>query len=247
MKAIKRPHRWASFAMALGVLSGLSTGAQAAAGVNLNGIWKIGAPQASFIPEGGEIPFTEVGRQRHLENKRLRTAGEYDEYDRMISRCASPGLPRIMLTSERFQIFQQAHLIVFAFEWNRNRRTVTLPGFAAPRSQFPNMGGAADIVGSAMGKSKGQWDGDTLVVTTDKFMETTLIDDLVPHGYDLKVTERMRLKNRDTLEVRITIEDPEYFTRPWHTVVTYRRQPEVILREDVCLDRLLGPAPLPTT
>lgn len=246
MKVIKRPCRWASLAIALFILSGLSTGAQSAAGGNLNGTWKISAPQTSFTPEGGEIPFTEIGRKRYLENKSLRTAGEYDEYDRMISRCASPGLPRIMLTSERFQIFQQPHLVVFAFEWNRNRRSITLPGgLTTQRSQLP--GGAADIVGSAMGKSAGHWDGDTLVVATDKFMETTLIDDLVPHGYDLKVTERMRLKNRDTLEVRITIEDPEYFTRPWHTAVTYRRQPEAILREDVCLDRLLGPAPLPTT
>lgn len=244
MKATKRPYRRAWFAVALCMLSGLSTGVQAE-GVNLVGFWKISAPQSSFKPEGGEIPFTDIGRKRYLENKRLRDAGEYDEYDRMTSRCASPGLPRIMLTSERFQIFQQPHLVMFAFEWNRNRRVITLPGLTAQRSQGP--GGAAEIVGSAMGKSEGRWDGDTLVVTTDKFMETTLIDDLVPHGYDLKVTERMRLKNRDTLEVRIMIEDPEYFTRPWHTMVSYRRQPEAILREEVCLDGLLGPAPLPTT
>jgi hypothetical protein len=41
----------------------------------------------------------------------------------------------------------------------------------------------------------------------------------------------------DTLEDRITIEDPAYFKRPWDSVVTYKRQPAALFPEDVCLDR----------
>jgi hypothetical protein len=83
----------------------------------------------------------------------------------------------------------------------------------------------------------GHWEGDTGGVS-EGFIDNTLIDELVPHGYDMKVTERIRLRDSDTLENRITIEDPEYFTRPWSTVVVYKRQPEAAFREDVCLDRL---------
>jgi hypothetical protein len=54
----------------------------------------------------------------------------------------------------------------------------------------------------------------------------------------MKVTERFRLIDADTLEDRITIEDPAYFTRPWEAVLTYKRQPAALFPEDVCLDRL---------
>jgi hypothetical protein len=92
------------------------------------------------------------------------------------------------------------------------------------------------LVGRAIPISKGHWDSDTLVIDTDGFRNNTLLDNLVPHGYDLKTTERIRLKDADTLEDRILIEDPKYFTRPWQTVVTYRRQPDDPFPENVCLD-----------
>jgi hypothetical protein len=93
------------------------------------------------------------------------------------------------------------------------------------------------------GKSKGHWEGDTLVSEMAGGSDRTLIDDLVPHGYDLKVTERYRLVDANTLEDRITIEDPAFFTQPWTSVVTYKRQPDAIFAEDVCLDRLAAKQP----
>ena len=41
-----------------------------------------------------------------------------------------------------------------------------------------------------------------------------------------------------TLEDRIRIEDPEFFTKPWETVVTYKRQLDEPLPKKVCLDSL---------
>jgi hypothetical protein len=54
----------------------------------------------------------------------------------------------------------------------------------------------------------------------------------------MKLTERLRLVDADTLEDRITIDDAAYFRRPWDAVVTYKRQPAALFSEDVCLDRL---------
>jgi hypothetical protein len=65
-----------------------------------------------------------------------------------------------------------------------------------------------------------------------------LIDDLTPHTAGMKVTERWRLVDKDTLENRMTIEDAAYFTKPWDAVVTYKRQPDALFPEDVCMDRL---------
>ena len=77
----------------------------------------------------------------------------------------------------------------------------------------------------------------------DSPSDRTLIDELVPHGYDLKVTERYRLIAPDTLEDRITIEDPAYFTKAWDVVVIYKRQPDMIFAEDICLDRIEAKQP----
>lgn len=208
--------------------------------VNLQGTWKIAVPQTAFMPEGGPIPFTAEGRKRYRMNKKLKAAGRFDDFDYATARCASPGVPRAMLTSDRFRIWQRPGLIMVQFEWNRTTRqfdtgvskqvlqTRVIPGHYLDTSE----------VGLASPIAQGRWEGDTLVATSDNFINNTLIDELVPHGYDMKVTERIRLRDEHTLEDRMTIEDPEYFTHPWQTVVVYKRQPDAAFREDVCLERL---------
>lgn len=238
MNRIIRFARGAILAAAL-----LSPTATLAEGVSFQGMWKNAAPRASLKPDDGAIPFTAQGKARYEEYQGYKAKRQYVEYDYTISRCAAPGATRVMLTDKRFAIFQRADLMVVAFEWNRYRRFVTLPGLAPQQALF---GPGENLAGTAMGESRGRWEGDTLVVTTEKFDESTLIDDLVPHGYGLKVTERIRLKDADTLEDRITVEDPEFFTRPWEATLTYKRQPDALLPEDICLDRLQGPPPLPT-
>jgi hypothetical protein len=245
MQIIECWRRWGRHAAALGLVV-VAASAQAADGANLAGIWKNAAPQPSFIPEGGAIPFTAAGRKQYAENKRLKARKQYDDYDYMTSRCALPGMPRIMLTADRIEILQQPDLILFAFEWNRARRFIALPSLAPQKALFDFGGSTEDLVGTMMGTSTGRWEGGSLVVTTEKLSDRTLVDELVPHGYGLKVTERLRLRDADTLEDRITIEDAEYFTRPWGAVLTYRRQPNAVIPEQVCLDTVQGLPPLPT-
>jgi hypothetical protein len=210
-----------------------------AAEANLEGTWRIAVPQAAFKPISGEIPFTAQGRKQYQENKRNQAKRNYDVYDIATARCASPGLPRLMLTPDRFRIFQRSGLMVFQFEWNRLFRQIDM-GLKLPRVRITEDDAA---VGRAVPPSMGRWEGDTLLVTTEGVGVNTLVDNLVPHGYDMKLTERLRLKDADTLENRITIEDPEYFTRSWETVVTYKRQPDAAFAEDVCLDRLWSGQP----
>ena len=219
----------------------LSARAPAADPVNLEGTWKISAPQSAFKPEGGSIPFTDIGRKRYAANKRNLAKRAYEEYDYATARCASPGLPRLMLTPERFRIWQRPGWVAFQFEWNRLMRQVELGGLTQPQVNIAGGPGSSEddaLVGRAIPISKGHWQGDTLVVATEGFRDNTLLDNLVPHGYDLKTTERIRLKGANTLEDRISIEDPMYFTRPWQTVVTYQRQPDDLFPESVCLDTL---------
>lgn len=247
----KRPRargsvRW----VAMGCLAGcMGAGAlPAAAAGNLQGTWKISAPQAAFKPEGGAVPFTAKGRKAYEQNKKYAAKGQFDDYDITQSRCSSPGTPRLMLTPMRLRIYQHSGLVHISYEWNRLSRMILMPEFWEPPGGIQGSGVFGDdrAFGTVGGDSKGRWDGDTLHVTTDNFNDKSLIDNLVPHGYGLKVAEQLRLKDPNTLEDRITIEDPEFFTRPWSTVVTYTRQPDEAFHEDTCLDRLdAGEPPLP--
>lgn len=237
-----RVHKLPAFTGALFLCAALlSFSAMAADPANLEGTWKIAAPQGTFKPAGGSIPFTADGRKRYQQNTKLLAARKFDDFDYATARCASPGLPRLMLTPERFRIWQRGSLIGIQFEWNRLYRQIDMGGLIA-QSRIgafgPGGGDDAALVGRAIPIAKGHWEGDTLVVTTEGFADNTLIDNVVPHGYDMKTTERIRLVSADTLEDRIRIEDPEYFTKPWETVVTYKRQPDEAFPEKVCLDSL---------
>jgi hypothetical protein len=216
-----------------GTVLGLgSIGVAHAAPPNLEGVWQIAVPTTSLKPVTGAVPFTANGRKAYEANKKLRAQRKFDEYDITLSRCSNPGVPRLALTPLRFKIWDRQGVVTFDYEWNRALRQINV---AVPPQ--PDLMGQ-NLVPTTTGKSKGIWDGDTLVSVMEGASDRTLIDDLVPHGYDLKVTERYRLIDANTLEDRITIEDPEYFSKPWSAVVTYNRQPDAIFPEDVCLDRL---------
>lgn len=224
------------------VLAGLSlciAGTVAAQGSmpNLEGVWKIATPATSFKPVSGPVPFTAEGRKAYEANKKLRAQGKFDDYDITLSRCSNPGVPRLSLTPMRFKIWNRQDVVTFDYEWNRALRQINVG--VPPQPDLMGQG----LVPTTTGKSAGHWEGDTLVSIMEGVSDRTLIDDLVPHGYDLKVTERYRLIDADTLENRLTIADPTYFTQPWETVVVYKRQPDAIFAEDVCLDRIAAKQP----
>jgi hypothetical protein len=219
---------------ALAVLAPLA--AFAADAPTLDGTWKLARPQTLLIPQdGGPIPFTKDGRGRYETNKTAAAKGDY-EFDSSFTRCSSPGLPRLMLTPDRFRIFQRPTIVTFMFEWNRLLRQISMPGsMTGPRHA---MGGDLVVeVGTMKGVTRGNWDGNTLVAESTGFMDGKLLDGLVSGSDQLKLTEHIRLRDPDTLEDRITISDPDTFTRSWDAVLTYKRQPDETFPEDVCLDR----------
>jgi hypothetical protein len=225
-------------ATAVAALSVAGLGQAEAAPSDFEGVWQIAVPTTVLKPIAGDVPFTAEGRKAYAANKALRAKGQIDDYDITLSRCSNPGVPRLALTPKRFKIWYRQNVVTFDYEWNRALRQINVG--VPPQPDFMGMG----LIPTATGKSNGHWEGDTLVSVMEGASDRTLIDDLVPHGYDLKVTERYRLIDHDTLEDRITIEDPDTFSRPWDAVVTYKRQPDAIFAEDVCLDRLAAKQPV---
>jgi hypothetical protein len=233
-------HTWQTLVLA----ASLPLTSVAAPATSLDGVWKLSHPQTLLLPaDGREIPFTDEGRKIYEANKAMAAKGDYS-FDTSMTRCSSPGFPRLMLTPDRFRIFQRPTIVAIQFEWNRLLRQIDMPGsFTGLKHSLlaPN-----DSIGTMNGVAHGHWQGSTLVAESSQFLDGKLLDNLLVGSDQLKLTERIRLRDKDTLEDRITIADANMFTRPWDTVISYQRQPDQPFPEDVCLNRRdAGQSPLP--
>jgi hypothetical protein len=75
-----------------------------------------------------------------------------------------------------------------------------------------------DAPPSFRGDSVGHWEGDTLVVESKNFTDSNWMhaEGFVSfHSDALRIVERYRRVDRDTLEVETVIEDPKVLTGPW--------------------------------
>jgi hypothetical protein len=68
------------------------------------------------------------------------------------------------------------------------------------------------------GYSIGHWDENTFIVESIGFDERTWLDqDGYPHSEEMKLTERWRRLDANTLELVMTIEDPVVYSRAWNS------------------------------
>ena len=75
-----------------------------------------------------------------------------------------------------------------------------------------------DVPPAYRGDSVGHWEGDTFVVDTRNFTDNTWMsaEGRVSHHSDaLRIVERYRRVDANTLEIEATVEDPEVLTGPW--------------------------------
>jgi len=213
-------------------------------GAEFEGTWKLVKPQLTLSPaNGGEVPLTDEGRKLYKEN--MSSAAKKDfKFDPTTSLCSSPGMPRLMISPQRIKFIVRPQLAMFLYEWNDLFRPIDLSG---KRREPPPIGSNSVLANRAQqdllfgtmgGKSYGHWEGNVLVIETDGLSDQKLIDNYLPNSEDLKLTEHIRLVDNNTLEDRITITDPMYFTKSWDALVTYKRQPDTAFEEYVCIDHL---------
>jgi hypothetical protein len=94
--------------------------------------------------------------------------------------------------------------------------TETFPGYRL----VPTDGRAhrAEVPPSLRGDAVGRWDGDVFVVETKNFTDNTWIwaeGRASPHSDQLRIVERYRRVDRNTLEIEATLHDPKMLTAPW--------------------------------
>jgi Carboxypeptidase regulatory-like domain len=189
-----------------------------AAGVpDLSGVWLL---RDDPYPESPELlPETNARRIELAKDPRNATH----------SRCL-PGPPPIPGASSPFigKIVQTPSLLVVLFEDYPGFRQIFIDGRKHPDPWNP----------AWMGHSVGRWERDTLVVDTVGFNDMSLLGGIgggpYPHTEALHMTERYRRINYGTMELKVTFEDPQAFTKPYHENLTLLLAPQEELLEFVC-------------
>jgi hypothetical protein len=153
-----------------------------------------------------------------------------------ITNCIPHGMPRLMGGIPgplEFVVTPEQTWIIW--EYGSQLRRIYTDG----RGHLP----VEDRFDSWTGHSIGRWEGDTLVVDTVSMRGDTQYDRTgAPHSDQVRLVERMRLVDLDTLENDMTIEDPVAFSRPWHVNRQYRRLPAgTFVSEVVCTDTQHSP------
>ena len=93
----------------------------------------------------------------------------------------------------------------------------------------------ADVQPTWMGYSVGRWEGDTFVVESNGFDDRTwLTTQGHQHSARMRLVERFRRVAADTLEVSLTIDDPDTYTKPWKVNLSWSLVPDVDLIESIC-------------
>jgi hypothetical protein len=201
---------------------------------SLAGIWlNVGYKGSSRYSERERVLLTVDGKfppmlpwASELLDKRIKDSEAGHPFANTLALCLPGGVPLMLFGALiPIQILETPGQVTMLFMEGNRHRVIPLD------ASHPQ-----DVDPSYMGDAVGRWEGDTLVVDTVGFKLRTTLDQIgMPHTEKLHIVERYRRIAKDSLEIRLTIEDPGTFTQPWEAKVTYKLAPPgTRMEEDIC-------------
>jgi len=181
-----------------------------------------------FDPPDGRLPPLNAKGQQHAaefaEGDRRRKAAVSAKSMSLAERCitwGTEGPPMINSTyNANLQIFENDTSLVIAHEMIHSARMI-------PFDSRPHL---PESVRQLDGDSRGQWEGDTLVVDTTNFTDKTPFRGPPAHtrqdifsSKEMHVVERFTRVDAETIVYRFTVEDPGTWTKPWSGELLLRR------------------------
>ena len=136
------------------------------------------------------------------------------------------GFPLAGLLSEPIKIVQAPRLTLVLYEVGSSHRQIYTDGRRLPKEvNLP----------AYLGYSVGRWEGDVFVVESAGFNTKTSLDAAGhPHSEALRITERFRRRDFGHLDVEMTFDDPEMYTRPFTVKIPHELQADADIFEMYC-------------
>ena len=191
-------------------------------------------------PPDGRLPaLTPEAERREAERRERRRTRPYDSWvDRPLQeRCMTyqrvPPVPTGY--SNTYQIFQSPGAVAILNEMIHDVRVVWVDGRPPVDERIRQWNG----------DSRGRWEGDTLVVETTHYRDTTTWRGF-PGSRHLRAVERFTRIDDATIDYRYTIDDDTTFTRPFTVELPLVSPPGYVLYEYAChegnlsLENVLG-------
>ena len=150
------------------------------------------------------------------------------EKDNPDAHCLPMGHMQFHLHPQPRRIVQTEDLMVIIYEGNAGIREIFLDGRPSPDN---------DPQPWWYGYSRGEWDGDTLVVTTSHFRDEGWLDvNGSPLTVDGIITERFTRTDYGHIEIVVTIDDPKAYTESFTVKVNHQIMLDTSLIEFVCIE-----------
>ncbi|MGD8325153.1 MAG: hypothetical protein PVF50_12370 [Gammaproteobacteria bacterium] len=180
--------------------------------------------QTSLIvdPPNGRLPYTDDARAAAARATARYGVGPYESYldPDTGERCLTDGVTALMWQGPNGghnRIVQSPGFVTILHEEYRDRRIIPLDG------------GDHHGIPQWLGEPIGRFEGDTLVVETENFLDRTNYEWAslwMRASAQLKLVERFRRVGANLMEYTITVEDPQTFTQPWTARIPIARLEE---------------------
>ena len=189
-----------------------------------SGVWENMRPPGGRPEQQPKPRLTAEGEKRYAALQAAKARGE--RIQSHTAACIPPSPPRSMAQPYPFEILFTPGRVTILMEIYTQARRIYTDGRPLPEDPDPRF----------QGNSIGHWEGDTLVIDTIGFVPTAELQYDFYHSGQMRLKERIRLIDKDTLEVRTTITDPVLLAAPIEQVNTHRRRRDWTITEYVCAE-----------
>jgi hypothetical protein len=207
---MRRPH--ATFAAVLAFcVALLPAAAQRAGGAHdLSGVWM----QSRGNWAVAELPYTPAGAEQQASK----------QAPNAVEACTVHHFGQIITGPLPVEILHTPGRVTLLYENNHEVRRIFMDGRGHPEDLYP----------TTMGHSIGTWQGDTLVIETVGLRAGWFRPEGVPYTERARVVERLT-REGDAIHVAMTLDDPEYYTRPVEVARELTLMPDGEIFEDLCV------------
>jgi hypothetical protein len=191
---------------------------------DLSGFWMPENPVKYLLNLAADMKQDEIPLKpwaRELYNQRIDNNGK--EHPGVS--CLPSGIPEKLNIPDGLKLVQTEDLTILLHESRTIYRQIFSDGRSFPKDPQPMW----------MGYSIGHWEGDTFVVETRGQNGKTWLDMRgLPGTEKLRVIERYSRPRIGHMDIEVTIDDPEAYTRPWNVKLAWRLLPDTDLIESIC-------------